>query len=102
VLRTHYRGDDVVCRYGGEEFAIILPESTAREAAKRTEDLRDTVKNLKIVHNGKVLNTITISAGIAAYPEHAAEGVEVLRRADSGLYQSKSEGRDRVTIAASG
>jgi diguanylate cyclase (GGDEF)-like protein len=50
VLRTHYRGDDVVCRYGGEEFAIILPESTAREAANRTEDLRDTVKNLKIVH----------------------------------------------------
>jgi diguanylate cyclase (GGDEF)-like protein len=101
VLRTHYRGDDVVCRYGGEEFAIILPESTASEAAKRTEDLRDRVKKLKILHNGKALNTMSISAGVAAYPEHAAEGAELLRRADSGLYLSKFEGRDRVTIAAS-
>jgi diguanylate cyclase (GGDEF)-like protein/PAS domain S-box-containing protein len=100
ALRTHYRGDDIICRYGGEEFAIILPESTAKEAAKRTEDLREAVKKLKIRRDGKVLNTITISAGIAAFPEHAADGGELLRMADSGLYQSKSDGRDRITVAA--
>jgi diguanylate cyclase (GGDEF)-like protein len=99
ALRTHYRADDVVCRYGGEEFAVILPESVAEEAAKRSEDLRLAVKQLRIRHEAKVLDGITLSMGIAAFPQHASSEEELLRLADIALYQSKSRGRDRITTA---
>jgi diguanylate cyclase (GGDEF)-like protein len=99
ALRAHYRADDVVCRYGGEEFAVILPESNAEEAAKRSEDLRVAIKKLRIRHEGKILDGITLSMGIAAFPQHASNEEELLRLADITLYQSKSRGRDRVTIA---
>jgi diguanylate cyclase (GGDEF)-like protein len=100
ALRVHYRGDDVICRYGGEEFAIILPESTAQEAAKRSESLRQGVKKLTIAYGGKVLDKITVSIGIAAYPEQASNAADLLRAADSGLYRSKSKGRDCITTTA--
>jgi len=99
ALRGHYRADDVVCRFGGEEFAIILPESTAQEAAKRSEALRDAVKQLRVPYEGRILDGITLSMGIAAFPEHASNEEDLLRLADSALYQSKSKGRDRITIA---
>ena len=99
TLRVHFRGEDVICRYGGEEFVIILPETTAEDAAKRSEALREAAKTLRTWHLGNMLDTITVSIGIATYPEHASGGEELLRAADSSLYQSKSMGRDRVTIA---
>ena len=99
TLQVHFRGEDVVCRYGGEEFVIILPESEAEDAAKRSESLREAAKTLRVRHLGNVLDAITVSIGIAAYPAHASTGEELLRVADSGLYQSKAMGRDRITIA---
>jgi diguanylate cyclase (GGDEF)-like protein/PAS domain S-box-containing protein len=102
ALRTHYRADDVVCRYGGEEFAVILPESTAEEAAKRSEGLRTAVKQLRVGHDGKLLDGITLSMGIAAFPGHASSEEELLKLADTALYESKSRGRDRITVAAEG
>ena len=99
TLRVHYRGEDVVCRYGGEEFAIILPEMDAEDAAKRSESLRVAAKTLRARHLGNVLDGITISIGIATYPAHASGAEELLRVADSSLYQSKAMGRDRITIA---
>jgi len=99
ALRVHYRGDDVICRYGGEEFAILLPEAGAEDAARRSEGLREAVKSLRTWHVGKALETITVSIGIASFPEHATGGEELLRVADSSLYQSKAMGRDRITIA---
>jgi diguanylate cyclase (GGDEF)-like protein/PAS domain S-box-containing protein len=97
TLKAHYRADDVVCRYGGEEFAIILPESTSEEAAKRSDGLREKIRQVRIRHEGKMLDGITLSMGVAAYPEHASDEEELLRLADSALYQSKSGGRDRIT-----
>jgi diguanylate cyclase (GGDEF)-like protein/PAS domain S-box-containing protein len=99
ALRTHYRADDVVCRYGGEEFAVILPESSAEEAARRSEDLRVGIKQLRVRHQSKVLDGMTLSMGIAAFPQHASSEEELLRLADIALYQSKSRGRDRITLA---
>ena len=99
TLRLHYRGEDVICRYGGEEFAIILPESEAEDAVKRSENLREAAKTLRARHLGNVLDAISVSIGIAAYPVHATTGEELLRLADSSLYQSKAMGRDRTTIA---
>jgi diguanylate cyclase (GGDEF)-like protein/PAS domain S-box-containing protein len=98
-FRVHFRGDDVICRYGGEEFAIILPESTAQDAAVRAELLRTAAKNLRITHRGKNLEAVTVSAGIAGYPEHAGTADGLLQAADASLYEAKAKGRDRVVTA---
>ena len=100
-FRQHFRGDDIVCRYGGEEFAFILPESSAKDAAKRVEELRQIAKMHKITCKEQVLDTVTFSAGIAAYPENGLTGEELFRTADTCLYESKAKGRDCATIATS-
>jgi diguanylate cyclase (GGDEF)-like protein len=99
LLLSLFRGEDVVCRYGGEEFAVILPESTAREAAKRSEELRAAAKSLRVPYQGQLLDEISVSLGVSAFPEHAENREELLRVADACLYRSKSDGRDRVTVA---
>ena len=99
TLQLHYRGEDVICRYGGEEFAIVLPEAEAEDAVRRSEGLREAAKTLRARHLGNLLDAITVSIGIAAYPEHASGGEELLRAADASLYQSKAMGRDRITVA---
>jgi diguanylate cyclase (GGDEF)-like protein/PAS domain S-box-containing protein len=106
VLRTmgelflrHFRGDDVICRYGGEEFAIILPESSAKDAAKRVNLLRIEASAISMRHLGQVLDSVTLSIGIAGFPEHGSTAEEILRAADQCLYQSKTDGRDRLTVA---
>jgi len=101
LFLQHYRREDVVCRYGGEEFAIILPEASAKDAAKRCEELRVSARKLEVVHKGRTLDPVTFSIGIAAYPEHASTVEELLRIADACLYKSKSRGRNRVTTATS-
>jgi diguanylate cyclase (GGDEF)-like protein/PAS domain S-box-containing protein len=98
-FRSHFRGDDVICRYGGEEFAIILPESTAQDAATRAEILRLAAKELKLMYHGVTLDSVTISAGIAGYPEHASTASELLNAADTCLYEAKTKGRDRIVVA---
>ena len=99
TLRQHYRSEDVICRYGGEEFAIVLPEANAEDAVRRSEGLREAARTLKARHLGNILDTITVSIGIAAYPEHASGGEDLLRVADASLYRSKAMGRDRITVA---
>jgi diguanylate cyclase (GGDEF)-like protein/PAS domain S-box-containing protein len=100
-FRSHFRGDDVICRYGGEEFAIILPESSAQDAAARAELLRLAAKDLKLMRHGVTLDSVTISAGIAGYPEHASTVLELLNVADTCLYEAKTKGRDRIAVATS-
>lgn len=100
VFRQRFRGDDSVCRYGGEEFAIILPESTAANAERRANSLRMEVSEIRLRHQESALDRVTISVGVAAFPENGATMEELLRAADQALYQSKADGRDRVTTAA--
>ena len=99
VFRGFFRSDDVPCRYGGEEFAIILPESTAQDAAMRADTLRNHVKALKLEFDKQLLASITVSIGIAGFPDHSASCEGLLKLADQSLYQSKATGRDRVTVA---
>jgi diguanylate cyclase (GGDEF)-like protein/PAS domain S-box-containing protein len=101
LFKEHFRGDDVICRYGGEEFAFILPESSVENALVRLEELRDAAKLHKITHRDRILDAVTFSIGIAAYPENAETGGDLMQAADHCLYESKASGRDRVTIAAS-
>jgi diguanylate cyclase (GGDEF)-like protein/PAS domain S-box-containing protein len=98
LFRSFFRVTDICCRYGGEEFAIVLPESSARDAAIRAEALRLEVKKMGLEHKKQTLGPITLSAGVAAFPEHGTTSSELLTLADQCLYESKSRGRDVVTV----
>jgi diguanylate cyclase (GGDEF)-like protein len=101
MLLAHVRKEDVACRYGGEEFALILPETSLETACKRGEELRRIVHGLNLEHQGQSLGGITISLGVAAYPQNGATPEVLLRAADEALYRAKQEGRDRVVAAES-
>jgi len=96
------RASDIVCRHGGEEFAILLPESDVAGAVQRAEHLREGTKRLAVSNRGFALEAVTISIGIAVYPDHGLDARALLRAADEALYQSKILGRDRVTMANQG
>jgi diguanylate cyclase (GGDEF)-like protein/PAS domain S-box-containing protein len=98
LFRNFFRATDICCRYGGEEFAIVMPESTSRDAVTRADALRAEVKNLRLQYKKQTLGPLTLSAGVAAFPEHGATSEELLKIADECLYQSKSRGRDMVTV----
>lgn len=98
-LKEHTRGDDIACRYGGEEFTLILPEATREQTRLRAEQLRQDFKTLRIQHGGQVLDLITLLFGVAAYPDHGTTRDAVLRAADTALYRAKHAGRDRVVVA---
>ena len=101
LFRTFFRATDLCCRYGGEEFAIILPESSSQDAVMRADALRAEVKNLRLKYKKESLGTLTLSAGVAAFPEHGSTSEELLKIADQCLYESKSRGRDVVTVGLS-
>src|SRR5580658_203763 len=101
LFRTFFRTTDICCRYGGEEFAILLPESSSQDAAKRANALRSEVRSLRLQHKKQTLGPLSLSAGVAAFPEHASNSDELLNIADKCLYESKLHGRDAVTIAGS-
>jgi diguanylate cyclase (GGDEF)-like protein len=99
LFRNFFRTTDICCRYGGEEFAIILPESTSVDAATRADALRSEVKNLRLQYKKHPLGPLTVSVGVAAFPEHGSTSEELLKIADECLYESKARGRDVVTVA---
>jgi len=100
-LNQRTRGQDVACRYGGEEFVLILAGATDDDGSKRAEILREELKQLTVWHSGQVLGRIAVSIGVSSFPGHGANGVELLRAADQALYRAKTEGRDRVVVANS-
>lgn len=98
TLLDHARESDVVSRYGGEEFALMMPATSLAEGAERAEALRKAIKQLHLAHRGRTLGTITASFGVAAFPELGASWAEIVNAADRALYQAKAEGRDRVVV----
>lgn len=101
MLQGFFRGEDVVCRYGGEEFAVVMPEAKTGDAAARAEQLRAKAEQLTIRFQERELDRVTLSIGVATFPEHASTPEDLLRAADQCLYRSKSAGRNRVTVAES-
>lgn len=97
-LQSHIRGEDVACRYGGEEFILIMPHASLETARQRAEDLRDQAKGVHVHDAGQSLGGVTLSLGVAVYPQHGRTMENVLRAADAALYRAKQEGRDRVAV----
>jgi diguanylate cyclase (GGDEF)-like protein len=100
VLLSSTRTSDIVSRYGGEEFVVILPEAAGNEAAVLAERLRRAFEDCA-VRLGEEEPSITISCGVATYPDHASDSATLLRMADSAVLRAKSEGRNRCVVAFS-
>lgn len=98
-LRTHTRGEDIACRYGGEEFALILPDTSLDDCQRRAEQLLEGIRHLRVDHRQQSLGAITVSLGLSVFPFHGKRIGELLRAADQALYQAKEEGRNRVVAA---
>jgi diguanylate cyclase (GGDEF)-like protein len=92
LLTSSIRGADVPCRYGGEEFLLILPDMPLEGAIRRAEQVCVAVRGLS--------RQVTISIGVAAYPNHGETPNELVRAADGALYLAKGGGRDRVEVAS--
>jgi diguanylate cyclase (GGDEF)-like protein/PAS domain S-box-containing protein len=93
------RVEDTVCRFGGEEFVIILPTASLEAASVRAECIRSKLREMTVHHHGQSLGMITVSVGAAAFPRHGASPKELLAAADAALYEAKKRGRDRVEKA---
>lgn len=99
ILRSGIRGGDISCRYGGEEFALILPEATLEATMVRAEQLRESTRNLSVNYHGQSLGVVTVSIGVAGFPEHGTSSEILLQAADKALYRAKAQGRDQVAVA---
>jgi diguanylate cyclase (GGDEF)-like protein len=96
AIRAQLRGADMPCRYGGDEFSLLLPETNLQGACTIAERIREAVAALEIEAEGAFLRS-TVSIGLAAFPDHSTdEGKDLMRRADEALYRAKRAGRDRV------
>jgi len=98
VLREHLRKSDISCRFGGDEFVLVLPDSSIADTQERVEQIRKFLEGLPIHYGEQVFGMITLSAGIAQTPEHGTSASELLRAADEALYAAKQAGRNRTTI----
>jgi diguanylate cyclase (GGDEF)-like protein len=98
LLMAHIRGSDIACRYGGEEFVLVLPDTTLEGAHRRAEEIRAAVQALNLRHQDNALDPVTVSIGLALYPEHAAGPEALIRIADEALYEAKAGGRNRVVM----
>lgn len=99
VLLRSVRAEDVACRYGGEEFALILPECSLQKAAVRAEEIRKRIQEGRVQTDGQPADPVTVSVGLAAFDETTDRVDLLLKLADDALYQAKSEGRNRVVVA---
>ncbi|MGO2135335.1 GGDEF domain-containing protein [Marinobacter sp.] len=100
VLESRFRGSDVVCRYGGEEFVVILPGSDMAGARERAEQLCEAARKEPMTFEGNNLGYLTISIGVAAWPNSTGEPGKLFKLADEALYRAKTGGRDNVEVAS--
>ncbi|MDC6167982.1 sensor domain-containing diguanylate cyclase [Paucibacter sp. XJ19-41] len=98
-LSAQTRQEDLACRYGGEEFVVVLPRADLASAAARAEALRAAIAALPLLVGAQQLQ-VTASFGLAAYPGHGPDAAQLLAAADAALYEAKRAGRNRLQLAA--
>jgi diguanylate cyclase (GGDEF)-like protein/PAS domain S-box-containing protein len=99
-LRRNVRVEDTACRYGGEEFMLILPAASLHDTERRAEELRRGIERLTAAHNGEPLGLITASLGVACFPTHGNSAGAVVEAVSQALRQAKAQGRNRVVQAS--
>jgi len=99
LLQKHYRKTDIICRFGGEEFIIILPEAPLKIVLEKAREIRKAVTKIDLSFKGEKIKNITISIGIATYPEHGSSMKKLFSAVDKALYKAKTLGRDRIEVA---
>lgn len=99
LLRRNARASDICCRYGGEEFLLVLPQMTENEAVDRAELLRSTMVAVPVYYEGTSILE-SASFGIATFPRDGDCGDKLIAAADDALYAAKAAGRNRVSIAS--
>lgn len=98
-LLKSVRAEDIVCRFGGEEFIVILPVADLKVTQARADRIRSKLRELPVLHQGQSLGMVTVSIGVAELPQHGTSRKELIEAADAALYRAKREGRDRVVVA---
>jgi diguanylate cyclase (GGDEF)-like protein len=98
-LQQHTRGADIACRYGGKELTLVLPGASLAATQQRAEELRAGIQSLGVKHDGQALAQVTISLGVAVFPEHGVSADDIIRAADQALYEAKHSGRNCVVVA---
>ncbi len=101
TIKSKIREEDIACRYGGEEFLLLMPGASLSIAKERAETLRKAVKDLQVKFGGRFLKGTSISLGVALFPAHGSSGNELIAAADAALYRAKQAGRDRMETAGS-
>jgi diguanylate cyclase (GGDEF)-like protein len=103
IIRERIRQTDVACRYGGEEFAVLLPDTSLEGAAEVAEYLRRRVEEFAFPHEEtQPGGQLTISIGVAEVTDLLTDPLELVKRADEALYEAKRKGRNRVHVARTG
>ena len=99
LLLRHVRGEDIACRYGGDEFILILPDATRGVTRERAELICEHAGRFHLQFEEQSLAAVTLSLGVAVFPEHGSTSTGILRAVDAALYRAKHEGRGRVAVA---
>lgn len=99
LLVSMFQGREVVARLGGEEFSVLLPGCSTEQAAARANEMRQRVEELRIRYRDQDLPRMTISAGVASYPQSGQTTQDLLRAADEALYAAKDAGRNQIQVA---
>jgi diguanylate cyclase (GGDEF)-like protein/PAS domain S-box-containing protein len=102
ALRERLRKSDISCRYGGDEFVLVLPDSSIADTQEWLEQIRILLKEFQIQYGEQTLDMITLSAGIAQTPEHGMTAAELLQAADEAMYAAKQAGRDCIIVYETG
>lgn len=99
LLLGHFRGEDVACRYGGDEFIIILPDASRQVTCQRAKLICEHASQFQLTFEKQTLDPVTLSLGVAVFPEHGSTGTALLRAVDEALYRAKNTGRGQVVVA---
>lgn len=99
LLIDNVRGSDTVCRYGGEELTLVLPESSLQETCAKAEEIRLMISEFSFKSQGQTISDLTVSFGVASFPEHGSTSSALIQAADAALYRAKTQGRNRVVVA---